>query len=302
MNRRFIRKSICFFLVLILILGGISMDIKAKAPKGIGNNGLCGITIDINAAPYTTLAAVPDWGQYAYTNEGCAWFASSRVRQLTGDSCTIFSGPSWYNIQYANFGYSRGSVIRSRALACYQYHVAVVECFNSDGTVTVSEGGYSKAGSAYGYTAIHKMSIAEVQSNKHGAFLGYVYLPGSSTAPAGKFTANTSKISYETGEQEVLNWSTSANAVMYKVTITRVEDSQTIYNQNVSGTSWAGSLPIGTYHYSIAAYNDTNTQGASQTGTFTVNLKGMNRVRIENIQFPNWMKTQIVSFLAYFTY
>lgn len=273
MKRRILSLVASFFLTLSVILGGVVSETSANAPKGIYNNGYNGITININAAPYTTLATVPTWGQYAYTNEGCAWFASSRVRELTGKNCTIYSGRSWYNIQYANYGFTRGSVIRAKALACYQNHVAVIECFNADGTVTVSEGGYSGVGAANGYTIIHKVSVADIQSNRYGGFLGYVYLPGSTIAPAFSFTASTTKSVYDVTQKPVISWSKSVNAVKYKVTVKRTSDSKVFYSSFVKGNKVSFSLPEGTYKYTIVAYNSANTAGASVTQKFAVRKK-----------------------------
>ena len=65
-------------------------------PNGIYGNGTGGIYIDIHSAPYTTFASYA-YGQYAYSSEGCAWFAASRVHELTGVGTTIWSGRNWWN-------------------------------------------------------------------------------------------------------------------------------------------------------------------------------------------------------------
>lgn len=151
------------------------------APSGIMNNGAYGINININAAPYTTFAQGA-MGQYAYGKEGCAWFASARVRELTGKGSTIFSGTSWYNTQYANYGFSRGSVLKAPALACYEHHVTVVEAIVGN-DVIISEGGISNGSDAnHGYCIIQKISKAKLESARTGCenFIGYVYLPGAS--------------------------------------------------------------------------------------------------------------------------
>ncbi len=169
----------------------------ALAPSGIGGNGTGGIVIDINAAPYTDYANIPTWGQYAYGPSGCAWFASARVNQLTGANCTIYSGKSWYNSAYQSFGFSRGSTLQAKALACYENHVAVVESVSGDQAV-VSEGGFqgTNSNANTGYCLIHTMSKATLESGRNGAFLGYVYLGAGSSAPAGALSYSSVNVEW----------------------------------------------------------------------------------------------------------
>ncbi|RKI43272.1 hypothetical protein D7V86_00715 [bacterium D16-51] len=180
-------KKICSVLVTFSLIIGLFVvqgrSAEAGAPGGIAGNGTGGISIDINAAPYTDYANIPNWGQYAYGASGCAWFASARVNQLTGANCTIYSGKSWYNSAYATFGFSRGSVLNAKALACYENHVAVVESVNGDKAV-VSEGGYTSVNASNGYCVIHELSKAQIESARGGGFLGYVYLTGGAPQPA----------------------------------------------------------------------------------------------------------------------
>ena len=146
-------------------------------PNGICGNGTGGIYIDIHSAPYTTFASYA-YGQYAYTSEGCAWFASSRVKELTGVGNTIWSGSSWWSGGAGKYGFSTGQTIRPRALACYTNHVAVVEKIEGN-KVYLSEGGYKGSGAAHGYTIIRETTEYGVTHGRNGvgSFLGYVYLP-----------------------------------------------------------------------------------------------------------------------------
>ena len=66
--------------------------VEAAENYTIANNGMNGVNIDISGSPYTDFAAIPVWGSYAYSGEGCAWFASARVRELTGLGSTIYDG------------------------------------------------------------------------------------------------------------------------------------------------------------------------------------------------------------------
>ena len=56
--------------------------VSNDAPSGIMNNGEGGIYIDINASLYTDFAQ-KSYGGYAYGTQGCAWFASARLCQVT---------------------------------------------------------------------------------------------------------------------------------------------------------------------------------------------------------------------------
>lgn len=56
-----------------LIIGLFAIQVRsaeAGAPSGIAGNGTGGIFIDINAAPYTNYANIPNWGKYAYGTGG----------------------------------------------------------------------------------------------------------------------------------------------------------------------------------------------------------------------------------------
>lgn len=158
---------------------------EAAAASGIAGNGLAGITIDINAAPYTEFANIDTWGTYAYGPQGCAWFASARVNQLTGKGNMIYSGKTWYNSAYSALGFLRGSELRAPAIACYENHVVIVEKIAGD-TVYISEGGMSGYGAnaSTGYTvirAVSKANMGHAGAESATTLLGYVYLSGSSS-------------------------------------------------------------------------------------------------------------------------
>ena len=113
-------KSIILGFTLMLIL---SCSIFFVSAATIQNNGHKNLYIDINSGQYSAMASVPGWGQNAYTRYGCAWFATARARELTGkDIGTIYDGESWYNYQYANFGFTRGSTPAAKALAYHTWH------------------------------------------------------------------------------------------------------------------------------------------------------------------------------------
>lgn len=179
------KRRIVSFLLAIVLLSLLSTAFAAAkySGNGIQNNGLGGITINIYADPFTKFATATSWGQYAYGSQGCAWFASARLNQLTGKDPggTIWSGQSWYNDQYANYGFSRGTSARTneKQLVCFENHVGVIETITSDGKWIISEGGAGQAGSTYDYCRLSAYSSIDEYVNmvkQQHAFKGYVYL------------------------------------------------------------------------------------------------------------------------------
>ncbi len=178
-----------FTLLLALIMAGTFLFVcpvsaQAGCKKGIYNNGLYGLTIDINSKPFTTFATY-SYGDKAWKKDGCAWYASARVKQLTDKGKTIWSGYSWYNSAGANLGFTTGKTLSKskRALLCQSNHVAVIEGIVPGGYL-VSEGSYwceypsaygGESPADYGCCMIHVMTADEIL-NKNG-FLGFVYLP-----------------------------------------------------------------------------------------------------------------------------
>lgn len=266
-TKRFgLSKIFAYLFIFIIMLQ--PQIVRAAAPSGIAGNGTSGIWIDINAAPYTTYAN-QSYGQYAYTASGCAWFASARVNQLTGANCPIWSGKAWYNSGYSQYGFSRGSALKAKALACYESHVAVVEAVSGN-TVTVSEGGYSGVGSANGYCSIHTMSKATLESARGGNFIGYVYLgvgdsSGNGTPGALSISARST---YYTDEDITFSWNTPANTATYGISLyTRPSSGNRVlvYDKaSVTGNSYnIGKWGAGNYRLWMAPYNANGTSGTA---------------------------------------
>ena len=173
------------FLVALCLLvqsfGSPKWAVDANALYGIYGNGLGGINIDVNSAPFTSYTL------YAYTSYGCGWFATARATQLTGKTYSqVFNHEGWWNYAAGAYGYAKGTALRAPALACWSGHVAVVEKIVGN-TVYISEGGYSPAMYAnYGYTRIAAVSPGFFASNNGqgtGDFWGFVYLGASTTTP-----------------------------------------------------------------------------------------------------------------------
>ena len=176
-----------------------SMHVHA-ASHTIYNNGYNGIYIDIDSGYYKQYAGIANWGQYAYTKEGCAWFASARVRELYGKGTTIWSGASWWN-NYSSCGFTRGTTLdrSKRALVCWSSHVAVIEGYTSNGKIIVSEGGVSVLSyvtSANGYCHITTYDTeAKLKAEAGSTFYGYVYLgPINSEVRGSKMTTGYDRV------------------------------------------------------------------------------------------------------------
>lgn len=184
------------------------ISINATCSAGILNNGLGGIYIDVNAHPYTTFQTY-SYGQYAYTDVGCAWFASARANQLTGIGNVIRSGVNWYNNGASVFGTSRGSTPKAPAIICWGNHVAILEKIVGN-TAYISEGGAHASNSAHGYTIISSCNVNSI-SSRNPDFYGYVYLPGAGSSvsmvnPEITFAKDT----YLVGETISASWKASS--------------------------------------------------------------------------------------------
>ena len=174
MKKRIISVLAALVMVVGIAAGAIfgGPDSSALAPAGIMNNGLNGIYININAAPYTTLAETTS---YAYRRGGCAWFASSRARELTGKNISIHGPSNWWNTYYANYGFTKGYTPRAKCFAIYTNHMLVVE--RIDGSViTVSEGATPQSDADHGYCIIYTTTREKLEGNNGGEFVGYIYL------------------------------------------------------------------------------------------------------------------------------
>ncbi len=251
--------------------------VKAGAPNGIEGNGTGGIYIDINATPYTNYAQIKPWGANAYSNTGCAWFASARVNQLTGVNCTIWSGKSWYNSAYSQHGFTRGRELRGRALACYENHVAVVESVSGT-TAVVSEGGTGKA--ANGYCIIHTMSKSTLESNRSGNFLGYVYLTGS-TPPAHDPIGYVDIVEGVSGGVKIKGWALdednpSVNLDIH-VYIGGEAGSSTAVGYSIKADKYRSDVGYGNYHgFEETIY--TNKYGRQSIYVYAINIGGGSNV------------------------
>lgn len=254
-----------FFMSLFLLIGSLTaVPAKAGAPNGIRNNGMGGIWIDINAAPYTTYAAKPH-GENAYRPWGCAWFAAARACQLTGKDSYIYGGSKWYYSEYNTYGYTRGGSVRARALACYDNHVSVVEKVEGD-YVIISEGGFDVASyAANGYCRLERMTVTNLEKARGGRFLGYVYL--NSPVP-GKTTVSASQ---QSGSQTVVfSWNATANTKMYDLRIYR-NGVAIVTKFGIPQTSYSYTLPVGSYTADVASVYDASSYTFSDRISFNVN-------------------------------
>ena len=177
-------------------------------------NGLAGIKISINKAPYNTIFTDKKIQgsivSVAYDYDGCGWFASARARELTGKTNVkyIWAAEYWWT-KGESLGFkkiSKGGKLTHKAIAVWYPsgthkwgHVAVVEKVNGS-TVTLSEGGASNSWfkskpdlKPYGYCILRNTTQKDLE--KLGKFMGYIDLGVSfqpDVAPTG-LTLSSSK-------------------------------------------------------------------------------------------------------------
>ena len=175
MKKRILSLFLAFMLVMTLM--PITASAVSHGSNGIYGNGTGGVYIDIYSYEFTKLSETPTWGQNAWGQWGCAWFASARQWQITGNNPgTIWDGESWWNNGKGRMGYLAGKTIAAKALACYDGHVSVIEAVSGNQAL-VSEGGELSYPNN-DYCCLSWKSISTVESSAKG-FLGYVYLGGS---------------------------------------------------------------------------------------------------------------------------
>lgn len=224
---------ITFVLLIGLTIGVVNMttsDSKATCSAGIMNNGLNGIHININAAPYTTLAQTTS---VAYQRGGCAWFASSRAKELTGKNIVIHGPSNWLSYAYANYGFTKGSTPRAKSLAIYPNHMFVVEQINGS-TATISEGATPMSDPAHGYCIIRTLPVSSL-AGLYGGIRGYVYLGvgGNSGSSGSSSSSSASGYYMVAAEGSNLNMRSEPNAS--SDIVGKIPDGTRIYVSSTSG-------------------------------------------------------------------
>lgn len=257
-------------LVFLIVIGIIlepqsAMEVSAACSSGIKNNGTGGVSIDINSAPYTTFQSY-SWGQYAYTNEGCAWFASARVNQLTGKGNIVRAGTNWWNGGNGREGFQTGQTPSAPAIVCWSNHVAILEKIEGS-TAYISEGGTGYSDAAHGYCGIFTTNVSNIASRNAG-FLGYVYL--GSTNPGS--LSISARSNYYTDEDVVVSWNTPANTASYGFTLRyNPKSGEDLIDHYVTGNSYnIGRLGTGNYRLWMKPYSANGTGGTAVYVDFSV--------------------------------
>lgn len=239
MNIKSMKKSkiisviITFVLLVGLTIGVVNMtstDSKATCSAGIMNNGLNGIYININAAPYTTLAQTTS---VAYNRGGCAWFASSRAKQLTGKNISIHGPANWLNSKYANYGFTKGTTPRAKSLAIYPNHMFVVEQINGS-TATISEGATPMSDPAHGYCIIRTLPVSSL-AGLYGGIRGYVYLGVGGGAQSNATGSSSSASGYYKVSANGSNLNMRSSPDASSSIVGKIPDGTRIYVSSVSG-------------------------------------------------------------------
>lgn len=169
-----VKRWVAVTVSLLMVLGccltaAVQTQVSAAGESGILNNGLNGVSININSGWYPYYQNLDaTWGQYAYGPAGCAWFATSRASEVTNkDYGSIYSAYKWAYEVAPKYNYTFDNNIAPNSIACYvnneggPHHVAFIEQVNGD-TVTLSEGGSWRSDNAHGYTIIRTCSISDL--------------------------------------------------------------------------------------------------------------------------------------------
>ena len=273
MSRKSIRLKIFLarLLVVVMVVTSIPFYQKQEAKAAgyaIANNGTGGINIDIMASPFSDFARIQTWGKYAYGSQGCAWFASARARQISGKNISmIWSGQSWYNSQYRQFGFSRGQEIKAPALICYQGHVAVLEKIDGN-TAYISEGGtsyyrnwgtYYRCGQANGYCTVHAIEVGEIKSSAgiRNDFMGFVYLGNGGSNPQPVANASIQAVSCDKYDNNLVPRAKVYNPNGQRVTTVGITIRD---NNNVIASKQETMKPEGQYSHSSNIWFDCRTE------------------------------------------
>lgn len=230
---KIISLVITFVLFIGLTIGAVNMTSSkssATCSAGIMNNGLNGIYININAAPYTTLASTTS---VAYQRGGCAWFASSRARQLTGKNISIHGPSNWWNSCYANYGFTKGSTPRAKSLAIYPNHMFVVEQINGS-TATISEGATPTSDPAHGYCIIRTLPVSSL-AGLYGGCRGYIYLGVGGGAASNSTGSSSSASGYYKVSANGSNLNMRSSADSSASIVGKIPDGTRIYVSTISG-------------------------------------------------------------------
>lgn len=255
------KRFLSFLIVMCMFL--INIPVNATCSAGINGNGTGGIYIDINSAPYTTFAGY-SYGEYAYTNQGCAWFASARVNQLTGKGNVIRSATNWWN-NCGSYGFNRGSTPQAGSIICLTKgggeHVAIIEKIEGS-TAYISEGGYGSAGASHGYCTIRTVNVSQIASQYATAsfggysLLGYVYF-GDKTTNVTPPTAILSINKSDYAKNEDVTFTFGGENVSNVFTLGIYKDNNRIDTVNVNGSTYTRSFSeVGNYSAYMTSYND----------------------------------------------
>lgn len=255
------KRFLSFLIVMCMFL--INIPVNATCSAGINGNGTGGIYIDINSAPYTTFAGY-SYGEYAYTSQGCAWFASARVNQLTGNGNVIRSATNWWN-NCGSYGFNRGSTPQAGSIICLTKgggeHVAIIEKIEGS-TAYISEGGYGSAGASHGYCTIRTVNVSQIASQYATAsfggysLLGYVYF-GDKTTNVTPPTAILSINKSDYAKNEDVTFTFGGENVSNVFTLGIYKDNNRIDTVNVNGSTYTRSFSeVGNYSAYMTSYND----------------------------------------------
>ena len=257
-----------------------------------------GLNIDIYSGQFKVVAAS---SPYAYAKGSCVWFATSRIREITGrtDISTYGNASAWWGGWAETYGYTKGSawpVGLQKALAVYTNHVQVIEAVEGD-NVLISEGnGYFSGNDCTGVVWKTKSQIENYRGGGFGNFIGFIYLMQSkgslevsgildgannpTTDEYGTFDVYINNILQANDVNDYSNSNLSAGST-YKITDIKEKDGYSYDgNYNIEGTISAGNtstirLPFNSCILEVNGRLDgVDSYTLGSFGTFDVILDG----------------------------
>jgi len=304
------------FAILAMALIGVAKNPTAKA-AGTANLYSAGYTSGVN--PYYPVA---------FSNVGCTWYAWGRTYEVLGKALPVWGNGGQWLENARNSGYATGTTPRANSIGVWAQdggygHVAYIEAVD-DNSVYYTEGGWNGTPDYYGgcqycHYTVRPRAYLEVGAYTWPGYpqyvIGYIYLDGNGDTTPGSFSISTSKADYLEGEDTVISWGTSANAVKYGLTIRRTTDNSIVFDDYVTGNSKTIKLPVGNYRFAMAGYNSSGARGpiigpsyfnvvpnndsqapvisnvkitnVSSAG-YTITCKITDNVGVTKVQFPTW--------------
>ena len=263
---------------------GLSLVLCLSMLLGFFTSGICSIKAD--AATFSPRLTAPSYSTYykpqssynpftvnynAYGGN-CTWYAWGRAYEITGAYPKLGRGNAgtWWGYNKSGGYYSYGSTPKLGAVACWSNsgagHVGIVEQINSDGTIVISESGWS---SCYFRT----VNIPSSGYRSGLTFQGYIYIGAfelDTSIPEPVINLKCNKTVYNSSESISFTWDVSKGAQEYWIYLWK--DGTQLYSYNCGNNTSFTQAPSnpGMYTLIIRPGNSNGFNDASTSVSFIV--------------------------------